>query len=414
MSFVRSLVNRLPERQAADINSHEMVELLRAGSQTASGVHVTPDNALTFSAVFACCRVLAEGVAALPWITYQRNGANKDRATDHYLYPLLHDGPNLIMTSIAFRTALMFNANLWGNGYAEIVLDGAGRVAELWPLLSRYMDPPTFDREGVLIYPYHDPIKGLINFPFWRIFHVLGPSLDGLHGMTPVKLHRQAIGLGLAEERFGATFFGNGARPGVALKHPGQLSDKSYQHLVESWEGRHGGVENANRLAILEEGMDLETFGVPPDDAQFLQSRKFQVSEIARIYRVPAHLIGDMEHATFGNIEQQSLEYVIYTLQPWITAFEQATQMRLLLPREKTSIFTEMLVDALLRGDIVARYNAYNIARNIGVLSADEIRAKENMNPEPNNAGQGYWSPLNMNVVGAPGTAGQQPTVLPG
>lgn len=409
MGFIRGLFQS-PQAttKAGDLTSPEIVSLLRGQSGTASGIYVTPDSALTFSAVFACCRVLAEGVASLPWITYRRQGVNKNRATDHYLYDLLHNGPNADMTSIAFRTALMFNANLWGNGYAEIVLDGAGRVTEMWPLLSRYMEPLQRDADGVLIYPYRDPIKGLIRYPAWRIYHVLGPTLDGLNGLTPVKLHRQAIGLGLAEEGFGARFFGNGARPGIALKHPGTLSDTAYRHLIESWEEKHGGVENAHRMAVLEEGMELETFGVPPEDAQFLQSRKFQVTEIARIFRVQPHLIGDMEHATFSNIEQQSLEYVTYSLQPWIGAFEQGAQQRLLMPSERTDIYSEMLVDGLLRGDIVARYTAYNIARNMGTLNADEIRAKENMNPEPGGAGATYWRPLNMTDAAQPiGQGGQ-------
>jgi HK97 family phage portal protein len=370
------------------------------GGLTESGMVVNPDVAMTMSAVFACVRVLMESVGVLPLITYRRLERGKERATDHPLYGLLHDAPNPDMTSQSFREALTANTSQWGNGFAECVIDNAGRVREMWPLMSKYMDPPKRSKDGTLVYTYRDPrAKGPIQFPSWRILHIMGPSMSGLWGMTPIATQRQAIGLGLTMETFGARLFRNGSKPGVVLKHPGKLSDRAYERLLGSWDEKHGGAENSHRTALLEEGTSIEAIGIPPEDAQFLQSRKFQIEEIARPYRMQLHLIGHLEHATFSNIEHQSLEFVIYTLAPWLVRFEQGILLRLLLPSERATYFSEFLVDSLVRGDITTRYNAYNIGRNGGWLSRNEIRERENMNAI--NGGDDYLTPLNMQQISA-------------
>lgn len=386
------LVRLFEQREAPTKNWLERIH--GGGALTASGVWVNPDVALTMSAVYACVRVLAESVASLPLITYRRvTGGGKERATTHAMYSVLHDAPNAEMTSLQFREAMVANQCLWGNAYARIVFDGGGRVRELWPLLSRYMQVRR--ENGRLTYRYDEPGQQQ-TLTAEQVLHVPALGINGVMGISPITLARQAIGLGLAMQEFGAGFFGNGALPGIVLMHPGQMSDPAYKRLKESWEERHRGPENAQKVALLEEGAKAEKIGVPPEDAQFLQSRKFQIGEIARIFRVPPHLVGDLEKATFSNIEQQSLEFVVYTLAPWLVRWEQAIALRLLTASERREYFVEHLVDGLLRGDIVSRYNAYHVARQDGWLNADEIRAKENMNPIGGDAGQTYWTPMNV------------------
>jgi HK97 family phage portal protein len=365
---------------------------------TASGLNVTPETALGVTAVFACIRVLAESVASLPLAVFRRlpDGRSKAKATDHYLYRLLHDQPNPEMTSFEFRETLMGHLGGWGNAYADIEVDGNGRVAALWPLLPNKMEKITREN-GELIYHYRvpDSVGGRVRQLRGEfVFHLRGLGADGLVGYSPIKLHCQAIGLTQAAEQFGATFFKNNARPAAVLEHPGQLGDKAQENLRTSWEAIHSGLENAHRLAILEEGMKMHEVGIPPDDAQFLQTRKFQIPEIGRMYRMQPHKIQDLEHATFSNIEHQSIEFVVDTLRPWLVRWEQRIHSDLLLPRERDEFFAEFNVDGLLRGDIASRYGAYSVGRNGGWLSVNDIRERENMNPI--SGGDVYLQPLNM------------------
>lgn len=377
-----------------------------AGYETPSGVSVHPDTALEISAVYACVRVLAETVASLPLILYRRrDDGGKDRATEHPLYRLLHDIPNPHMTSFQLREALMGHILTWGNAYAEIEFDRAGRVVGLWPLRPDRMAVRL--ENGELIYEYRTS-DGPVTLPDYRVLHIPGLGFDGIVGYSPIRMMRQALGLTVATERFGSLLFKNAAQPKVVLKHPGELSEKAYKRLRESWESRHGGLENAHRTAILEEGVDITTIGIPPDDAQFLETRRFQLNEIARIYRVPPHMIQDLERATFSNIEQESINFVVHTVRPWLVRWEQAMNKQLLLERERESLFVEFLVDGLLRGDIMSRYQAYAIGRQNGWLSADDIRRLENMNPLPDGLGETYLVPLNMipaSSVSAPAPA---------
>jgi HK97 family phage portal protein len=393
------ILTRLFERRALDENTGRgLIDKLRAGAHgggpTTAGILVTPDVALTYGAVWACVRVLAESVASLPLILYRRlPGGGKERATDHPLYGVLHDAPNDEMTSAEWREAQMVNLGLWGNGYTQIVRDRAGRVAQLWPMLSRFMQIRR-DMTGLLEYHTSEPSARRPTMPAAEMLHMRSLGFNGLIGLSPITMARQAIGLGLATERFGAAFFGNGARPGVMLEHPGTLSDEAYERLKESWNEQHQGVENAGKMAILEEGMKVESVGVPPDDAQFLETRSFQVTDVARWFRVPPHMIGDLSKATFSNIEHQSLDFVVHTLRPWLVRQEQSISRSLLAPAERAGLFVEHLVDGLLRGDITSRFNAYAIARQWGWLNADEIRERENMNPIK--GGAVYFAPLNM------------------
>lgn len=369
---------------------------------TASGISVTPETALSTTAVFACIRVLAESVASLPLIMYRRLDArSKEKAPDHPLYTLLHNQPNPEMTSLEFRETLMGHLGGWGNAYADIELDGSGRVMALWPLLPNKIEKISREN-GELIYHYRvpDSVGGEVRkLRGEQVFHLRGLGSNGIVGYSPIQLHRQAIGLAQATEAFGASFFGNGALPGLVLEHPGELSKDAHDRLTESWNEAHSGINRAHRMAILEEGMKVEKIGIPPEDAQFIQTRKFQVNEIARIYRIPPHFVGDLEHATFSNIEHQGIEFVVHTLRPWLVRWEQSIWSKLLLPRERDEFFAEFNADGLLRGDIASRYTAYATGRNGGWLSRNDIREKENMNSIP--GGDDYLTPLNMTQLTA-------------
>lgn len=378
----------------------QTLALLGGGRMTPAGIAVSPDTAMGMSAVFACVRVLMESISSLPLITYRRlKGGGRERANDHSLYSLLHDAPNPEMTSMTMRETLIANQCLWGNAYARLVTDNAGRVREIWPLLSRYMRLKRSPTNGALLYEYNEPGKAQ-TYLAPEILHVPAMAMNGYLGLTPISVARQAVGLGMALDEFAAEFFGNGAVPGLVLKHPGTLGDEAYKRLKNSWNKRHRGPGKFHEAALLEEGTSIEKVGIPPEDAQFIQSRRFQAIEIARMFRVPPHMIADLERASFSNIEHQSLEFVVYSLAPWLVRWEQGITLRLLLPSERSQYYVEHLVDGLLRGDVLSRYNAYHVARQDGWLNADEIRQRENLNPIGGEAGTTYWTP--MNVQGKP------------
>lgn len=375
-----------------------LVDMFTGGTKSATGLNVTPDRALQASAVYACVRVLAETIASLPLHVYKRLARGKEKATDHYLYPILHDAPNAEMTSFEFRETMMGHLCLRGNAYAEKVIDRAGRVKELWPLNP---DRVTVERDKAtkkLVYTVTIPDEARqVKLDTDRILHIRGLSGDGIIGYSPIKLARESIGLSLATEEYGARFFGNGSRPGGVLEHPGKLGTEARKNLKTSWEEMYKGLEQSHRIAILEEGLKWHQIGIAPEEAQFLETRKFQLNDIARIFRVPPHLIGDLERSTFSNIEHSSIDFVVHTIRPWLVRWEQALKLRLLREREGDQIyFAEFLVDGLLRGDVQSRYNAYAVGRQNGWLSADDIRELENMNPLPGEQGKTYLLPLNM------------------
>lgn len=387
------------ERRAHPSQPEEwLIKLLGGSEEVATGQTVTPEGSLASIPVFGAVRILAESVASLPLPLYRRlpNGG-KERATDHPLYPILHDLPNPEMTSYYLRETLMGHLGLWGNAFAEIELNRAGQVRGLWPLRPDLVVVKRINRR--LFYDVLMPTGPNVRLPWERVMHIPAFGTDGVVGYSPIAMARQAVGLAMGTEEFGARFFGNGARPGVVLEHPGHLSDEAQVRLRKSIETRHQGLSNAHRLMILEEGMGLKEVGIPPEDAQFLETRKFQVAEIARLYRIPPHMLADLERATFSNIEQQSLEFVIFTLQPWLVRWEQTIGRDLLTQAERQTYLAEHLVAGLLRGDTQSRYEAYSIGRQNGWLSANDVRRLENMNPIP--GGDDYLAPLNMQSMGA-------------
>ena len=345
------------------------------------------------SAVHACVRVLAEAIAGLPLHLYQyREDGGKERVHDHPLYTLLHDAPNDEMSSFVFRETLMTHILLWGNGYAQIVRDGRGRVLALYPLLPNKVEVQRA-ASGELLYAYRreyqesglNPEGGTVTLRKDEVLHIPGLGFDGLIGYSPIAMAKHSIGMALAVEEYGAAFFANGANPGGTLEHPGTIKD--VQRVKDSWNSAYQGSGKAHRVAILEEGMKFHAIGIPPEQAQFLETRKFQLSEIARIFRVPLHLVGDLEHATFSNIEHQSLEFTKFTIGPWISRWEQALQQALILPSEKSKYFIKYNLDGLLRGDYESRMKGYAIGIQNGFMSPNDVRTLENMNLIPDELG---------------------------
>lgn len=411
MTFLQRLFRQSPGSLENPGNPLDPLSLIAAlgGRASVSGVTVNENTALRLAAVHACIRVLSETVASLPLILYRRlEPRGKERATTHQLHRLLHDAPNPLMTSYEWREVAMVHLLTWGNHYSEIIYDGAGRVQSIWPLRPDRMEPPRIVNDQV-IYRYRVDDETFTTIPMDRVFHVRNMG-DSIVGWSPIRLARESIGLGLAAEEFGSRFFANDARPSGVLQHPETLTDDAMKRLRESWNQVHGGLTNAQRVAILEEGMSYETVGLPPEDAQWIELRKYETTEIAGIYRVPLHLIGNLERATFSNIEQQSLELVKYTLRPWLVRFEQRIQTSLISIEQRNTHFAEFLVDGLLRGDIQSRYQAYAVGRQNGWLSANDIRELENMNPLPDDQGEAYLVNGNMQTIeAATETAGVSP-----
>ena len=355
---------------------------------TTSGKAVTERSAMQMTAVYSCVRILSEAIAGLPIHLYKygENGS-KVKATDHPLYFLLHDEPNPEMTSFVFRETLMTHLLLWGNAYAQIIRNGKGEVVALYPLMPNRM---TVDRDadGHLYYEYQtsqDEARTMegsrVRLSPHDVLHIPGLGFDGLVGYSPIAMAKNSIGMAIACEEYGAKFFANGATPGGILEHPGVVKDP--ERVRESWNSAFGGSANSNKVAVLEEGMKYTPISISPEQAQFLETRKFQVDEIARIFRIPPHMIGDLEKSSFSNIEQQSLEFVKYTLDPWVCRWKQSMQRALLTVDEKKEYFFKFNVDGLLRGDYQSRMNGYATGRQNGWMSANDIRELENLDRIP-------------------------------
>ena len=369
-------LSRLFPSRASPINSFWGGTYSFFFGASSSGKSVNEKTALQTTAVYACVRILAETIALLPLHTYRTSPNGKEKAAMHPLYYLLHSEPNPEMTSFVFRETLMGHLLLWGNAYAQIVRNGRGTVMALYPLLPNKMLVNRTD-QGILYYQYEK--DGQTYFLSSQdVLHIPGLGFDGLIGYSPIGMAKNAIGMAIATEEYGAKFFANGANPGGVLEHPGVVKDPA--RVRDSWNAVYQGSGNAHRVAVLEEGMKFQSIGIPPEQAQFLETRKFQLNEIARIFRIPPHMIGDLEKSSFSNIEQQSLEFVMYTLDPWVVRWEQAMQRALFSEGEKRQYFVKFNVDGLLRGDYQSRMNGYAVGRQNGWLSSNDIRELENLN----------------------------------
>ena len=353
-----------------------------------SGKRVNERSAMQMTAVYSCVRILSEAIASLPLNVYRYNkDGGKEKAYDHPLFRLLHDEPNPEMTSFIFRETLMTHLLLWGNAYAQIIRNGKGEVVALYPLMP---DRMTVDRDekGQLYYKYtksNDDAPTMEGTTVYLdpsdVLHVPGLGFDGLVGYSPIAMAKNAIGLAIAAEEYGSKFYANGAAPSGVLEHPGTLKDPA--KVRDSWNAAFGGSSNSHKVAVLEEGLKYTPISISPNEAQFLETRKFQINEIARIFRVPPHMVGDLEKSSFSNIEQMSLEFVKYTLDPWVIRWEQAIRRTLLTPDEKSQYYVSFNVEGLLSGDYQSRMNGYAIARQNGWMSANDIRELENLDRIP-------------------------------
>ena len=347
---------------------------------------------MQMTAVYSCVRILAEAIAGLPLHLYRyTDSGGKEKATDHPLYLLLHDEPNPEMSSFVFRETLMTHLLLWGNAYAQIIRNGKGEVMALYPLMPNKMSVER-DENGQLYYTYTRSAEEAKTAETGRVIllpkdvlHIPGLGFDGLVGYSPIAMAKNAIGLAIATEEYGAKFFANGAAPSGVLEHPGTIKDP--QRVREAWQSQFGGSSNSGKIAVLEEGMKYTPISISPEQAQFLETRKFQINEIARIFRVPPHMVGDLEKSSFSNIEQQSLEFVKYTLDPWVVRWEQSIARSLLSENEKKQYFVKFNLEGLLRGDYASRMNGYATARQNGWMSANDIRELENLDRIPDEEG---------------------------
>lgn len=392
MGYARSLL----ERRSGVANPESWLLRALGYRGTASGATVNEQTALANSTVFTCVSLIAEQLASLPFAPYRKlSDGGRAEATGHPIYPLLALDANSEMASGTLFEANTAHALTWGNGYAEIEFSRGGLPIALWPLLPNRTRAER--KNGRLTY-YTTPEEGGPEYPLApsQVLHIKGLGFDGITGYSVIHQAREAIGLALATEEFGARFFGNGATVGGVLEHPGKLSDPARNNVREGWNDRHQGLSNAHRIAILEEGMSYKQIGIPPEDAQFLETRKFQKAEIASWFKVPLHMVNEMDRATFSNIEHQSIEFVTRTLRSWLTRWEREVNRKLVPPEERRFVYSRFTLQAMLRGDIKSRYEAYAIAIQNGWMSPDDVRALEDMNPIPDGKGKVYVLPLNM------------------
>lgn len=351
------------------------------GQSSKTGASVNESTALKVTAYLAAVKIISESVASLPLFLYKKDrDGGRDKAKNHSLYPILHDVSNEEMTAYTVRETIQGHACNWGNGYAHIERNGFGEVLGLYPLLP---DRTTVERNkdtGKI--QYKTKIDGeIFILPFADVLHIKGFGSDGLKGFNPVLHAKEAIGISLATEEFGARFFGDGANPSGIIEYPGKLKNEAIQEFKADAKANYGGLGNSHRLMVLEEGLKFHQTTIPPEVAQFLQTRTFQIAEISRVFRVPLHMLAELTHATFSNIEHQSIEFVIHTLRPWLIRWEQEIKLKLLTPNERKRYYAEHLVDALLRGDMASRNAALATQRQNGIINANEWRAIENMNP---------------------------------
>lgn len=392
LKFLGFNISRATIKQASTQSTTDLFS-----NPTNSGVTITPNNALNISTVFSCIKVLSEGVSCLPVHLYRQNKKEKIKAKDHPLYNILHLQPNKEIVAVNLYETYVLHLCLRGVFYAQIIRSVGGKVLELIPLVPSRMKKVRLVNNSIG-YIYADDKGTLHYFKKEDIFEVLGLSMDGFTPISTITYQRESLGLAKATETYGAKFFDNSANPSGVLETPTELTDEAYKRLVDSWNAKHKGSSNASKVALLEGGTTWKQIGLSNEDSQFLETRKFQQTEICGIFKVPPHMIGILEKSSFNNIEQQSMDFVVHTIMPYLLRFEQNVSTQLLSETERKEYFAKFSVDGLLRGDFESRYKGYNMARNMGVLSANDIREKEDMNPIEN--GDIYLQPLNMGEAG--------------
>jgi len=378
------------------------------GGKTATGITVSEQKALKYTPFWAAVRIISGTLAALPFMVYSRlENGGKNRETNHPVYKLLHDRPNDYMDAVTFQETRQAHVLCYGNGYAEIQRDGAGRPVALWPLLPDQTKRKV--KDGVFYYEINLGEGGFAYIPDYNVLHIKGLGFDSYTGYNVVAYHKEAIAYGIGVKEYGARFFANDASPGGVLEMPSSLSESAFNRLKSSWTDNQGGLSNAHRIQILEEGLKYNKIGVDPKQAQSLEVQKWNVDDVSRIFQIPPHKLGSMEFSKFNNVEQLNLDFVATTMLYWFKKWEQECNYKLFSPSEQRRLFCEILYDAILRSDIKTRYEAYNTGRMAGFLNVDEIREKENLNPLPDGKGQIYLQPLNYMEVGQEPTQPSQP-----
>lgn len=402
--MIRWLGNKLGVRSRVTAGSHPSSHTgwWSALSDGGAPVRITESNADTLSTVWACVTGISADVAKLPLHMYKRldgkaGGGGRERAKGHPAYRVAMR-PNPEMTAFSFWEVELRHALSWGNGYAEIERDASGGPVAMWPIHPSRCTLMR-DRNDRLFYRVVNDQGGPTDLRAEDVFHLHGTSEDGLLGKSPVRCAMESLSGAAAAERFGRRFFENFGMPGTILSHPEKLSETARRNLRESWREMYGGPENAGGVAVLEEGLTATKISFPPEEAQFLETKQFNVPEVCRWFRYPPHKAGDLSRATFSNIEQQDLAYLGETLLPWLVRIEQEADRKLLREEELDEYYFEHLADAALRADFKSRMDGYAIAKMNGWLNADEIRAKENLNPLPNGEGKVYTVPVNQQTT---------------
>jgi len=375
-----------------------LTDFLSGGNLSSSGLHITEDDMLKVSAVYACVNLISNTLASLPLPTYRRKDPRgKERARDHYLYDVLQYEPNPEMTGFDFRKVMQGQLELFGNAYADIVYDGAGRVKELWPIPSVYVRPRRNASKQLLVYDVFVPNETPRTLLSYEMFHLRGFG-DGLFGYPPLRYAREIAALALAAEEYGAGFFAHGAVASGIVELPGKLSDQALKNFQESFRKKYEGLGNQHRILFLEQGLKFHQTTIQNDNAQFLETRKYQVEEVARFFGVPPHKIASLERSTNNNIEHQSIEFVQDCVRPRAVNWEQQIRRQLLGAEGKKRYYVEHVLDGLLRGDVQSRAQYYKTGRNDGWLSANDIRELENMNPIPESEGGDAYL-INGNMI---------------
>jgi len=372
---------------------------LFGGAPVSSGVSVNENAALATSAFWSAVTLIAGDVASLPLLLYKRmpNGG-KERFTGHPLYRILHDEPNTEMGSMQFRETWVLDALINGNGYAEIERDGTGRPRYLWPIQSHRIS--VIHENDRLSYRLQNYTRGDITLEPRDILHLRGPSPDGLSGYNMVRIAREALGLAIAAERFGGSFFGNGMTFGGVVSYPhAKPLEKTEKNTQEVLERRHQGVDRAYKLLALYNGAKFEKVGVPPNEGQFNETRIFQIREIARFFRIPVAMLGDLERSTFSNHEQQTLAYFTSCLRPWLVRIEQELMTKLIAPMERSQQLIEHVTEGFLRADVEKRGAFYGQALAHGWMTVNEVRERENM--APIDGGDVARVPMNTEPLGS-------------
>lgn len=411
------------------------------GGRTDSGIRVSELTALQVGTVFACVNVISDGVSSLPLHVYQKatigKRQSKTLAVDNPVYDLVHTEPNPEMTSAVFFKTAMCHALLWGNCYAEIQRNLSGQICGIWPRNPartrpiRILKPLLFEGDllpaGTLMYETSDQLMDsssfvvdqnpeVMNVGMKRLVlaenmvHVPGLTLDGRLGQSTVWLARQAFGLALATEKYGAKFFGNGARPAGILTLPNKLEDKAIDTLRRSWAEAHGG-ENQFKVAVLEQGVKYEKIAATPEEGQMLETRKYEREEICAIFGVPAHMVCAQDKGGKSNVEQSSIEFVLYCLHPWLNRFEQELARKLFsdMGRSAGKYFVKFDVRKLMYPDAAARSAFYSQGKQWGFLNTNMILELEDMNPiEDPKVGETFWQPINMQDAGDPQKLGAE------